>query len=1632
MKKNAGKQVMALLLAVCLTVGLFPLALGEEGGKDNVFQGEVEESGGGKASVKVTLKYQYSPTGGMAGINAHASETVEFFVNENGTTTPAAWPIPHYEEGKEYHGHNHDNLAGFRVVLNAAPLNAFVKVPPKGDETAQELEDKLNRGDFDPDPVKMADTPAVTQAWIEARAFTTESGLVFQMVDKDGNAAQGNAALEGPQLILKNPEALTGRQEVTLEVNYRRDNGTYTVKHWVPKEGVVVPDVETAEHWEVRETQTLSGRIGAMTRAEAMFIRGYANRAISQQPIKADGSTAVDIFYTKDDTIRVIFDTSEATSGEIDRQQLTAQHNTVDFSAISLGAEGAPVKPGHVFTGWAFQDRESGELISLETLTEQYDAERKVLTADEAFLRRAQLQVSQETAGVNVLQFYPLWEAGETSVRVVFWTEDLTGTDDVDSRKKGATGELSVVTHPYTEEGATYSNMGYYQLENVLTNCELEVDTQTGNLVYTSSDTKTEARLDLKERFAALDSMKITTSYQGTDPQFALRDASDFYTLDGWAVTQMEGAPKDSMREGNQAADSGTTVVNIYYIRNIYRLEFIYSTTKAGKPVVAVHTQGYANHNESENAPANTQRELASDDELTKIPPRQVVTAKYGADLRDVWPYHSGLEVTLADAAWDTGKGNVAQFISWTTTAGPYNEEARRLGLGSAESEPTIMGAYGAMSADIIRDPAKHIEADGYTEAEGDHRLYAYWSNWEQDSYYRYNHCYEVPDVTQALLETQDGVVKLVIDEQDDTPEDRENVRNICYLLPADGDGEVLSIIRTYGFEDLKKVDYQDGMTIDQIKISDDGKYYGLRVYEGKCYALARIVSVASTNTIKAQTPSARLHMNRVNENDVADFSTKWTENSGGFRADTAIGTNEKPCQLFFYYDRIPYTIQYSVGAKDGLKDLGKKRLYYGAQLFDFYNIQMTSGFSENVNGEVKGSVNGDYAVSPENPNGWTLPDTSDAAGLGTQPVCPDRNERGTKSWAFRGWAMDLAGTELLDDPGDWSDVVNGDLHLYAQWETPKYTVEFDWDGGQLAFGSDAEYKVQEIPANSTVAGGGLAPVPVKSGYYLDHWRATHYKLNEEDGWVAVKVPDYPFRFDHKLPLSLKIQAVWKQIDGAEEQTYRVCHVLEGKPDVKLAEDQLISGSFVPGYEIWANPIQLGSYQGKDYSAYVPTVQNAGTVVPLDGSDPAPITISYRPPAAADKSYTVRFLTNGGSKEILKAELSATEVTKTVYAGSWQEELDEKGYWLADANGERADLMSDALVKTLSCDGEAEAAFLVVAQTYNIEYRWPDDMAEETKTALSKNLPKSYTPVKGAVTLPTPGSGSYKQGDKTYYFKNWKLVRGTLNGETNVERATMTIAPESRGALTFEAQWSDTKPTKPPQPSGPSTSGGDSVRLEREKHEAYIMGRDGGLMAPEANITRAEVVTIFYRLLTEESRKAYDTQTNPFGDVTAEDWFFKPAVVMAKARIVEGYPDGNFAPAANITRGEFAAIAARFLSEAYSGESHFSDIDGHWAAEYVDRAAQEGWIKGYPDGTFRPDNNITRAEAISLVNAVLGRAPHKEHLLDGMTTWPDNMDETKWYYLDIQEATNSHEYTWKTVNGQRVEAWSKLTGGDHS
>ena len=144
---------------------------------------------------------------------------------------------------------------------------------------------------------------------------------------------------------------------------------------------------------------------------------------------------------------------------------------------------------------------------------------------------------------------------------------------------------------------------------------------------------------------------------------------------------------------------------------------------------------------------------------------------------------------------------------------------------------------------------------------------------------------------------------------------------------------------------------------------------------------------------------------------------------------------------------------------------------------------------------------------------------------------------------------------------------------------------------------------------------------------------------------------------------------------------------------------------------------------------------------------------------------------------------------------------------------------------------------------------------------------------------------------------------------------------------------------------------------------------------------------------------------------------------MVNAGIITGYNDGTFRPNDPITRAEFATIAARFLSDPYSLQDQFYDTEGHWAEVYINRAAEVGWINGYNDGSFRPNKAITRAEAVTLVNNVLGREPHADYMLDDMITWPDN-PKSAWYYEDIQEATNSHDYRWSS--GKRYEIWTSL------
>ena len=275
--------------------------------------------------------------------------------------------------------------------------------------------------------------------------------------------------------------------------------------------------------------------------------------------------------------------------------------------------------------------------------------------------------------------------------------------------------------------------------------------------------------------------------------------------------------------------------------------------------------------------------------------------------------------------------------------------------------------------------------------------------------------------------------------------------------------------------------------------------------------------------------------------------------------------------------------------------------------------------------------------------------------------------------------------------------------------------------------------------------------------------------------------------------------------------------------------------------------------------------------------------------------------------------------------------------------------------------------------------------------------------------------------------------------ETEVKTSALAEEGETKGAYVEVARWSmdtadeytpvneDTKDValkaatkKAPSPGGsggghrpsnPPVTIPDDVPtgLNGKDHYAYVVGYPDGMVYPQKNITRAEVATIFFRLLTDETREANMTKSNSYNDMKDGAWYTCAVSTLSKMGIIKGYEDGSFKPDASISRAEFAAIAARFDPDGDKTPATFSDVSSHWAKDEISIAANHGWIKGYEDGSFKPDQKITRAETMTLVNRVLKRLPEtKDDLHKDMKTWPDNQNESAWFYLAVQEATNSH------------------------
>ena len=311
--------------------------------------------------------------------------------------------------------------------------------------------------------------------------------------------------------------------------------------------------------------------------------------------------------------------------------------------------------------------------------------------------------------------------------------------------------------------------------------------------------------------------------------------------------------------------------------------------------------------------------------------------------------------------------------------------------------------------------------------------------------------------------------------------------------------------------------------------------------------------------------------------------------------------------------------------------------------------------------------------------------------------------------------------------------------------------------------------------------------------------------------------------------------------------------------------------------------------------------------------------------------------------------------------------------------------------------------------TYKVTGDVPSDAGAEPATAKVK-MGGSYTVAPAQTT-----------SQSRYTFSGWRIngVGDVVTSLENLQQDVKLVGVWSYRSGGGSGGGGGRKPTVTIPDDVPTGLNGDD-------HFAYIVGYPDGNVKPGSSITRAEVATIFFRLLTEDVRTANSTQSNSLSDVSRGQWFNHAISTLSSMGIVKGNPDGTFDPDAPITRAEFAAIAARFDDKNTNTTSNFSDIASHWAKDEIGVAANKGWINGYPDSTFRPDQYITRAEAMTLVNRVLNRLPEKsEDLLDDMIKWPDNADASVWYYLAVQEATNSHDYSDKS-DADKYEKWTKI------
>lgn len=630
------------------------------------------------------------------------------------------------------------------------------------------------------------------------------------------------------------------------------------------------------------------------------------------------------------------------------------------------------------------------------------------------------------------------------------------------------------------------------------------------------------------------------------------------------------------------------------------------------------------------------------------------------------------------------------------------------------------------------------------------------------------------------------------------------------------------------------------------------------------------------------------------------------------------------------------------------------------------------------------------WVTGTEVPEGVSLPAQQEKKedGNGTKPnfEIATVTSADTK-WSFSGWYTneELTGTAISDSYTFPEDNANGtkNLTLYGKWKHEDCTVTFYADYAESAFDTplghfetDASkdgYMVKyKVPYSSTL---DTVPTPVTElahTYYFEGWKDCA-KQYEPSNNTQGEQEDTQDAEDADEP------ATHAADSSAATGTFYTSKAIQ---EMTIKSDLNFVAQWWPIVTFNANGGDWELMEDRPTERYVPVPANKNHIDAL------------RPPVKEGYTFLGWYDSKENSSEKpIDFKTQTFDGAATVYA-HWAKNATVtfkivNGYW----SGNTAEDKTVTVVLHPQANGSASGTLdashvptiMIPAAGYeNTPGHW-DVTPNTEENGISGNV--TYTYIFGKKHHSSSDDNSNSSKDENKDKDN--------NKENNKDNNT-----------------GETTPTKVP------------ALLNGSNHFAYVVGYKDGNVRPQGNITRAETAAIFFRLLKEEVRSENLSKHNDFADVTEDSWYNTAVSTMAGMNILKGRTANSFAPQAPITRAEFAAICARFDSGRAEENSGFTDISGHWAEKEIERAATLGWVSGYTDGSFHPDAPITRAEAMTLINRVLCRMPEtKADLLDSMTKWPDNQPGA-WYYLAVQEATNSHTYEQKD---SKYETWTALT-----